>query len=58
MFDKQNAIKTLRALCSDTPLSVEGYICVQNPDFQEDNGSDPNLVIDVQELIYYLENSP
>lgn len=57
--EKAEAIKALEAICEGYPQKPsDGYIVVENPDFQEDNGTNPNLVIDVADLIHYLENNP
>lgn len=46
----------LHAICEGYPVQIAGrYIIVENPDFQEDNGSNPNLVIDVGLLLALLD---
>lgn len=48
----RNTYKTLKAIAEGYMVVGEQdrYIVVSNPDFQEDNGSDVNLVIDIEEL--------
>ena len=49
-------IKALTAISDGyTVFPSEGYVVVKNPDFEEDNGSNPNLVIDIQEISYLLK---
>ncbi len=33
----------------------DGFIIVENPDFQEDNGTNPNLVIKAADLLMLLD---
>lgn len=44
--------KALRAIAwgYDVDSAEDTYIIVENPDFEEDNGENPNLVIDVNSL--------
>jgi hypothetical protein len=45
-------IRALRAIVSGYHPAIhdERYIVVENPDFEEDNGENPNLVIDFEEF--------
>lgn len=57
-LERDEVIAALRAVCEGyTQIPTEGYIVVKNPDFQEDNGSNPHLVIDCQRLITFLEEA-
>lgn len=52
MTQWSNLKKTLKAIAEGYPIQVldDRYIIVENPEFEEDNGKNPNLLIDVQEL--------
>lgn len=45
-------IRALRAIVSGYHPTIhdERFIVVENPDFEEDNGENPNLVIDFEEF--------
>lgn len=49
-------IRALRAIVGGYHPTIhdERYIVVENPEFQEDNGSNPNLVIDFEEAKKWL----
>ena len=42
----------LQAIAEGYPLTVQddSYIIVENPDYIPDNGEDPNLVIDMNDI--------
>ncbi len=43
----KNLYKALKAIAEGYPVSAkfDQFVVVSNPEYQEDNGSDPNLVI-------------
>ena len=45
-------IRALRAIVSGYHPAIhdDRFIVVENPDFEEDNGENPNLVIDFEEF--------
>lgn len=61
-MDKKEVIKALQAICDGyVGMTADGYIIVANPDATEEaialGGVDPNIVVDCQKLIHYLNNS-
>lgn len=44
----QEALKAFQAIADGEKWEIAGtgYLVVRNPDFQEDNGSNPNLVVE------------
>ncbi len=55
MTTLQNAEKVLAAIAQGYPVQGrdDRYIVVENPDYQPDNGSDPNLVLDTAVLALF-----
>lgn len=57
----EGIIKALQAIADGYAVKTDGmgeYIQVENPDYQEDRGDDPYLVIDMKEVIAMLSTNP
>lgn len=54
---RRQFLKALRAIAEGYPVRGEDdrYIIVENPDYKPDDGSDPNLLIDLHNLPEILE---
>lgn len=48
--------EALQAICDGYPGEIkDGFLIVRNPDFEEDNGKNPNLVINASLLLALLD---